>query len=413
MECQIICTGTELLLGETLNTNSQYLGCQFAKLGIDVYEVSTFGDSKGRLIEALKKTKSQLVFLNGGLGSTEDDVTREALSEFLGAPEIVHQRTLNKIEGFYRKRNKACFSGNKKVANVLDSTTVFFNEEGAALGLVIKKDNRYFFLTPGSPNELEWLFENKILPYLVKEFNLTETMILSKTIKIMGIGESDAENLLKDFIESNNPSLALAVKDGEIHFIITAKGDNIITLENLINTMKKKIYAVLGDYIFGENSDTLESVLGNLLLAGKKSVSVAESCTGGYLSNALTNIPGSSTYFNRGYVTYSNEAKMALLSVSKETLETYGSVSAEIASEMVAGVYKHTKSDICIATTGIAGPGGDVSIEKPVGLIYIGFYLDGNIIVIKKQFSGSRKSIKKRTVRYILFYLLNQIKRGK
>ncbi|AMP20085.1 hypothetical protein AZF37_01845 [endosymbiont 'TC1' of Trimyema compressum] len=249
------------------------------------------------------------------------------------------------------------------------------------------------------------------MPYLVKEFNLTET-ILSKTIKIMGIGESDAENLLKDLIKSNNPTLAPTVKEGEIHFRITAKGDNMIALENLINTMKKKIEAVLGDYIFGENSDTLESVLGNLLLVEKKSISVAESCTGGYLSHILTNVPGSSAYFNRGYVTYSNDAKMDLLGVSKETLETYGAVSEEAASEMVAGVYKHTKSDICMATTGIAGPDGG-SIEKPVGLVYIGFSFDGSIIIIKKQFSGSRESIKKRTVRYILFYLLNQIKRGK
>ena len=405
MECQIICTGTELLLGETLNTNSQYLGRQFAKWGIDVYEVSTYGDNKVRLVEALKRTKSQLIFLNGGLGPTEDDVTREALSEFLGVPEIVHQRTLDKIEEFCRKRNKACLSGNKKVANVLDGATVFLNEEGAAPGSVIKKDNRYFFLTPGPPNELEWLFENEILPYLVKEFNLIET-ILSKTIKIMGIEESDAENLLKDLIKSNNPTLAPTVKEGEIHFRITAKGDNMIALENLINTMEKKIEAVLGNYIFGENSDTLESVLGNLLLVEKKSISVAESCTGGYLSHILTNVPGSSAYFNRGYVTYSNDAKMDLLGVSKETLETYGAVSEETASEMVAGVYKHTKSDVCIATTGIAGPGGG-SIEKPVGLVYIGFSFYGNIIVIKKQFLGSRESIKKRTIRYILLYLLN------
>ena len=409
MECQIICTGTELLLGETLNTNSQYLGRQFAKWGIDVYEVSTFGDNKRRLVEALKRTKSQLIFLNGGLGPTEDDLTREALGEFLGVPEVVHQRTLDKIEAFCKKRNKACLPGNKKVANVLDGATVFLNEEGAAPGSVIKKDNRYFFLTPGPPNELEWLFKNEILPYLIKEFGFSET-ILSKTIKIMGIGESDAEDLLKDVIKSNNPTLAPTVKEGEIHFRITAKGEDVTELEKSIKIMEKKIDAVLGDYRFGENTDTLESVLGNLLIKKKKSISVAESCTGGFLSHTLTNVPGSSDYFKRGYVTYSNEAKMDLLGVSKETLETFGAVSPETAEEMVAGVYKHTESDICVATTGIAGPGGG-STEKPVGLVYIGFSFEGNITVIKKQFSGSRENIKKRTVKYIFFHLINQIKR--
>ena len=408
MECQIICTGTELLLGETLNTNSQYLGRQFAKWGIDVSEVSTFGDNKERLVAALKRTKSQLVFLNGGLGPTEDDLTREALSEFLGVSEVVHQRTLDKIESYCKKRNKACLPGNKKLANVLDGATVFFNEAGAAPGSVIKKGNRYFFLTPGPPNELEWLFENEILPYLIKAFNLRET-ILSKTIKIMGIGESDAEVLLKDVIKSNNPTLAPTVKEGEIHFRITAKGDGIEHLNQSIEIMEKKIDAVLGDYRFGENTDTLESVLGNLLINKKISISVAESCTGGLLSHTLTNVPGSSDYFNRGYLTYSNKAKKDELDVSEETLATFGAVSQETAREMVTGVCRHTASDICVATTGIAGPGGG-TIEKPVGLVYIGFSINGNITVIKKQFSGTREQVKLRTVRYILFHLINQIK---
>lgn len=175
--------------------------------------------------------------------------------------------------------------------------------------------------------------------------------------------------------------------------------------------MKKKINNILDDYIFSKNLNMVERVLSSLLLAKKKTVSVAESCTGGCLSHILTNISGSSAYFDRGYITYSNIAKIDLLGVSKETLEIYGAVSEEIVSEMVAGVYKHTKSDICIATTGIAGPSGG-SIYKPVGLVYIGFSFNGNIVVVKKQFLGRRKSIKMKTVKYILFYLINKIKWG-
>lgn len=410
MECQIICTGTELLLGETLNTNSQYLCRQFAKWGIDVYEVSTFGDNMERLVEALKRTKSQVVFLNGGLGPTEDDLTREALASFLGVEEVSHEKTLDKIMAFCKKRNMDCLEGNKKVANVLDGATVFFNEAGAAPGSVIKKDNRYFFLTPGPPNELEWLFENEILPYLIREFDLNET-ILSKTIKIMGIGESYAEELLNGLTKSKNPTLAPTVKDGEVHFRITAKGSDRAVLAASINEMEEKIDAVLGAYHFGDDEDTLESALGNLLLKNKKTISVAESCTGGYLSHSLTNVPGSSEYFNRGYVTYSNEAKVALLGVSQETLDTKGAVSEATARQMVDGVYQKTGSDICVATTGIAGPGGGTD-EKPVGLVYIGFCFNGKTTVVKKQFSGSRLTIKSRTVRYILFQILNREKRG-
>ena len=172
--------------------------------------------------------------------------------------------------------------------------------------------------------------------------------------------------------------------------------------------MKKKTDIVLGKYIFDENLYALESILGDFLVIERKSISVAESCTGGYLSHILTNVPGSSVYFNRGYIVYSNDAKIDLLDVHKETIETYGAVSEETASEMVAGIYKYNKSDICVATTGIAGPDGG-SIGKPVGLVYIGFSFDGNIIVIKKQFSGSRKNIKKKIVKYILLYLINQI----
>lgn len=407
MKGYMIFTGTELLLGKTLNTNSQLLTGIFADLGIDLYKIVTVGDNAGRIIGALKEVPDdvELVLLNGGLGPTEDDLTREALIEFLGIRTVYHQETLDKI--LMRTGNKA-LPGDLKVAEIPEGAIPFYNNAGIAPGSVVEKGNKRYFLTPGPPEELRTIMKEKIVPYLKKNLPGDEK-IYSRTLKFAGIGESKAEEKIRDLIKASNPTVAPTIKEGEIHFRVTAKGEDIKEIEKLVTQVADQIVSRLDDYYFGKDEETLDGLVAELLKKKQLKVAVAESCTGGLLSNTFTNIPGSSDYFDRAYITYSNQAKIDELHVRPSTLEQYGAVSENTAIEMADGVYFKTGADLAISITGIAGPAGG-TIDKPVGLVYIAFRYRDQISVVTRVFNGSRLEIKNKVVKFILFEIFRKLK---
>ena len=407
MKGYMIFTGTELLLGKTMNTNSQLLTSIFAELGIDLHKIVTVGDNTSRIIGALQEVPKdvEIVFLNGGLGPTEDDITKEALAEFLGIKTVYDQQTLDKI---LKRVGKKALPGDLKVAEIPEGGLAFYNDAGVAPGSVVMGNGKHYFLTPGPPEELSVLMKNKIVPYL-KENMLGKDKIYSRTLKFAGIGESKAEDKIRDLIRASNPTVAPTIKDGEIHFRVTAKGENQVELEEMVSGVSSKIIERLEDYYFGKDDETLESLVAERLKAKGLKIAVAESCTGGLLSNTFTNIPGSSDFFDRAYITYSNKAKIEELNVNTSTLEQYGAVSENTAIEMAEGVYAKTNVDLAISITGIAGPSGG-TIDKPVGLVYIAFKYNEQVSVVTRIFSGNRLEIKNKVVKFILFEIFRKLK---
>lgn len=407
MKGYIICTGTELLLGKILNTNSRYICDEFVKLGIDICKIVTVGDNIERIIEVIKEASSEadIVFLNGGLGSTEDDLTREALVVFLGIKEIIDLKIKHRIE---RQTIYNALPGNLKVAKVPEGSQVFYMDAGIALATVTSVKGKKYFLTPGSPEKLEYFMKNEIVPYIKKEL-LTDKIIYSKILKFAGIGESNAEDKIKDLIKSENPKIIPTISEGEIHFRIIAKGQDEKQVKKEVKELSNVMLSRLENYYFGKDDETIEILIAKKLKAKKLKVAVAESCVGGLFSNTITNIPGSSIFFDRGYVTYSYDAKIEDLGVKQSTLFQFGGVSENTAIEMVQGIYNKTKADFSISITGIAGPGGG-TVDKPIGLVYVGFrYLD-KVEVLSRIFTGDRIMIKCKIVKFILFEMYKRLK---
>lgn len=407
MKGTLIFTGTELLLGKTLNSNSLYVAEIFAELGIDIYKMVTLGDNLDRIVDALREVPSDvdIVFLNGGLGPTEDDVTKEALISFLGSEPVYDPATKAKI---LERVGDNPLQGDLKVAEVPRGATAFYNEVGVAPGSVVIRDGVSYFLTPGPPAELDFLMKNKIIPY-IKDHLMARERIFSRTLKFAGIGESKAEDKIRELIKGGNPSVAPTIKDGEIHFRVTAKGEDLPLLQQMVEELSAKIIERLEEYYFGSDDETLMGLVADILTAKKLKLAVAESCTGGLLADTITNIPGSSDFFDRGYITYSNQAKIDELGIAESTLEQYGAVSENTALEMAEGIHRNTAADVAISITGIAGPGGG-TVDKPVGLVYMAFRYKDKSSVMTRIFTGDRLTIKKKVVKFVLFEMLKKLK---
>lgn len=410
MKAHLIFTGTELLLGQIVNTNAQYLACKLAEIGIDLYSMVTVGDNRGRITEAIKdaRGKSELIIINGGLGPTEDDVTREALADALHLELRENPQALEVCTRFFKARGIPMPQANSKQGLVPEGGMVLDNAIGTAPGVLLTHDQVIYVLLPGPPDELTLMFENEVIPYLQRECKIGGE-IKSRVLKVVGLGEPAVEEKVKDLTHSLNPTLAPTVKRGEVHLRITAKSDNPAENQALLNEMEQKVRARLDDYIFGIDDCTLEEAVGQELKNLKYTIAVAESCTGGLLAHRLTNVPGSSSYVQLGAVTYANRWKTRLLHVGPEILSAHGAVSPETARAMAVGIRDLTGADISIGITGIAGPGGG-SEAKPVGLVYIGLDYKGKVEVFKHQFSGDRKSIKYRSSQAALTHLWQRLK---
>ena len=395
MKAEIITVGTEILLGDIVNTNSQFLANELASLGLEVYYQGTVGDNESRLLSTLEESlkRSDIVITTGGLGPTKDDITKEMAAKCFEQELVLHDDIWENIKSYFEKLGINPTENNKKQAYFPKDCIILDNPNGTAPGAVLKKDNKMIILLPGPPKEMMPMFNNEAKPYLQ---SLTDFKLISRTLRFIGIGESSLEEKLIDLIDNqSNPTIAPYAKDGEVTIRITAKSKCEKAANKLIDNVENEIKYRAGKYLYGYDETTLEETVAKLLVKNNMTIAVSESCTGGMVSSKLIDYPGISQSFIEGCVTYSNEAKMNRLGVKKETLDKYGAVSEETAVEMAKGISKNLNTDIGLSTTGIAGPGGGTD-EKPVGLVYIGIYINGKVKVKKCNFTGSREKIRNR-----------------
>ncbi len=417
MTAEIICVGTELLLGNIVNTNAAYLAQQLAALGITSYYQTVVGDNRERLLDALELAakRSELIILSGGLGPTRDDLTKETVAEFCSKKLVTDEKSKKQIEAYFVARGIKPTKNNWKQAMVPEGCKVLENHNGTAPGIVVETKKNKFVLLPGPPEELRLMFEESVVPYLK---GLSSDVIFSQTVKTCGLAESAVEDRLRDLIEGQtNPTIATYAKTGEVHVRVTAKAETPKEAQKLVKPVVKELKSRFGNDIYStDDGVTLEKALADLLESAGLTISCAESCTGGLVSATLINVPGISELYKAGFVTYSNKAKRKLLGVKKGTLQKYGAVSSQTAEEMVRGLLAETKTDVGIAVTGIAGPDGGTS-EKPVGLVYISCNVKGKITVKECHFQGTREKIRNASVaaalmlarRCVLEYLSKEI----
>lgn len=399
MIVELISVGTELLLGNIVNTNARFLAEKCALLGLSMYNQVVVGDNRERLADAVKTalSRSDLVILTGGLGPTEDDLTKETCAEAMGYGLVEDAHTRARIEEYFKNSIfKEIPDNNWKQAMVPEGAIVLDNDNGTAPGLILEKDGKRAVLLPGPPNEMIPLFQGQVEPYLQK---LRPELIVSRMVKICGKGESQVEDELLDLIDKQtNPTIATYAKTGEVHVRVTASAPNEETAERLIKPVVKEIKKRFGMAVYSiREEETLEMAVVRLLKKYELTVATAESCTGGLVAGRIVNVPGASDVFREGFITYSNKAKRKHLDVSKNTIKKYGAVSKETAREMAVGGVFATDSDICVAITGLAGPGGGTE-EKPVGLVYMACCLGDNVTVEKYQFKGNREKIREQSV---------------
>ena len=368
MNCELISVGTEILLGDILNTNSQYLSRELASLGIGVTHQCTVGDNRERLLSAidLAFSRCDMIIFTGGLGPTPDDLTKEVCSEYFGKELFLDKEIADGIEQYFKDRNRSMPESNLKQALVPEGAKVLYNSCGTAPGFIMEKDSKIMVILPGPPHEMTAMFKNGVKPYLEEK---SDSVILSHNVRTFGIGESAMSEEVRDLLDMENPTVAPYAKNGEALLRVTAKAKNEAEAEKLMKDTLDEIKKRLGSYIYGIDVSSTEEALSIILKEKKLTVAFAESCTGGLCGKRMTDLSGSSQIFHCGVISYSNEIKEKVLSVKKEHIEKYGAVSSIVAAEMAEGVRKLSASSIGVGITGEAGPtsGGG----KPVGLIYV------------------------------------------
>lgn len=421
MIAEFISVGTEILLGNIVNTNANYLSVKCAELGITNYFQVSVGDNEERLAQTLIQalSRSDIVILTGGLGPTQDDLTKEVTARVLQKKLVEDTHTKIRIMSFFKGRNfKDITENNWKQALIIEGCTVIDNQNGTAPGLIVTTEGedgadqnpysgKIIILLPGPPGELIPMFENDIAPYLRKR---KPGIFYSEMVKVCGIGESKAETMVQDLIAmQTNPTLATYAKNGEVHLRVTAAADNEESGKLLVKPMVDELKKRFATNIYTTSeSENLEDVVVTLLIKHHILLATAESCTGGLIAGRIVNVPGASAVLEEGFITYSNEAKQKYLKVNKETLTQFGAVSKETAAEMAEGAAKAAGSKASLAVTGIAGPEGGTE-EKPVGLVFIACTLNGRLSVKECRFKGNRQKIREYTVIYALDLLRNAI----
>lgn len=400
MTVELISVGTEILLGNIVNTNAAYLSEKCACLGLSLYYETTVGDNENRLKSALTTalSRSDIVILTGGLGPTGDDLTKEVTAKVLGLNLVLDSHTKERINEYFKKIDSHTIpESNWKQAKAIEGAIIIDNTNGTAPGLIVEtKDEKRVILLPGPPGEMIPMFEKDIYPYLNK---LMPHVFYSAMVKICGIGESKVEEEIRDLMERQmNPTIAPYAKTGEVHLRITASADTAAEGEKLVEPVVLELKKRFKDNIYTtKENETLEENVVKLLIENNITVAAAESCTGGLFTGKIVDVSGASKILNASFITYSNEAKAQFLNVSEETLKNFGAVSEKTAAEMAAGAAKAANSKAAIGITGLAGPLGGTK-EKPVGLVYIGCYLDGEITVKEYHFQGNRKKIREYSV---------------
>jgi len=402
VKAEIISVGTELLLGEIIDTNASFLSSQLPLLGIDLYWISQVGDNQARLTEVLNRAwqRSDLILITGGLGPTEDDLTREAIAEMLGEQLRIEPALKREIEEFFTRRGREMSPSDIKQAALIPSATAIHNIRGTAPGWWVERDGHILVAMPGPPGEMHSMWHKEVLPQIRQRFS--GAIILSKTIKTFGLTEAAVGELVSPLLSSANPTLAIYAKADGIHLRVTAKARSQKQAESMVAQYEASVRSILGEYIWGTDNETLESVVGSLLTEKGLSLAVMESCTGGLLAATITDAPGASTYFRGGLVAYSNEAKIAC-GIGARLITDYGVISAEVAQTMAEAARLRLGANIGIGVTGVAGP--NEMEGKPVGTVYIGIDDGKRKQVIKGNYPGDRARVKRRATTAALFEL--------
>lgn len=398
MVVELISVGTEILLGNIVNTNAAYLSEQCALLGLSLYFETAVGDNEKRLEETLRTAlgRSDIVILSGGLGPTQDDLTKETAARVMGKRLVLDEHSKARIEEYFQNsQNGQITENNWKQAMVPEGCIVVDNQNGTAPGIIIEEGEKAVILLPGPPGELKPMFERAIYPYLNEKRPET---ICSVMVKMCGVGESAAETKIKDLIDAQtNPTIATYAKTGEVHLRVTASAKDEKEAKKLIKPVLKELRNRFGSCIYtADENVTLEKAVIDMLRERELTLTTAESITGGMLAARLTDVPGASEVFKQGLVTYCNRAKRKLLDVKKTTLKDYGAVSEKTAKEMAKNGAFITGSDICLSLTGIAGP--DAAEDKPVGLVYIACSYNGKVTVQEYHLKGERAKIRESAV---------------
>jgi nicotinamide-nucleotide amidase len=394
MNAEIVAIGTELLLGQNVDTNSAWLAQQLALLGVDVYGFQQVGDNEKRMEAALKGAceRSQVVITTGGLGPTVDDLTRKVAAK-VGQKTLVYYENLAKaMEAKFFRSGKPFPQSNLNQAFIPQGATLIPNPVGTAPGFILKIDKTYLVTLPGVPSEMKAMFEQTVKPFL-KGLEPGTSIIKSRVYRTTGMSESRLNEKIADIFESSqNPTIGVLAHPEGVDIRLTAKAPNDEEADKLIDALGKVLLTRLPNNIYGLDKDELESIVGQMLTTRHMTLATAESCTGGLISRRITQVSGSSTYFLRGYVVYSNEAKSDMLKVDPKMIKNKGAVSAEVAEVLAVNARTQSAASVAISTTGIAGPTGGTE-EKPVGLVYIGLSDDQTTHTFKFQFTGDREVV--------------------
>ena len=403
MTAELVSVGTEILLGQIVNTNAAWLAVRLAEMGINLYRQQTVGDNLKRLADAVGESlsRARIVIITGGLGPTDDDLTREGVALALGLPLIEDAEQLAWLKQRFGGRMP---SNNLKQALKPAGAIILPNPHGTACGYALEHDGSWLFMLPGPPWEMEAMWNSSVEGILRKSLALT-TQLFSHTLHFIGIGESALEMELLDIMrQQSDPSLALYAKTGEIELRLTTRAESRAEAEARFAPLKAEISSRVGQHIYGYDDETLFEVVDRLMIAKGLTLAVAESCSGGLLSSSLTDIPGSSAFFLGGWLTYSNDMKINELGVPEELIERYGAVSARCVQAMAEGARLHSEADWAIAISGVAGPGGG-SKEKPVGLIYHALATAAGTRIFRNTYSSDRVRNKARAAKQAAYLL--------
>ena len=380
MNVEIICVGTELLLGDILNTNAKFLSEKLAEMGFNLFSQSVVGDNAERLERqiAVSLSRSNIVILSGGLGPTEDDITKETVAKVLNLSLKEDEETLKKIEDYFRLTGRTMSGNNRKQALKIEGSTLLANDYGTAPGIFLEVPNGAVILLPGPPSELVPMFNNKLVPLLRRYSNST---IYSRNVRLFGVGESAAAELCGDLLNGSNPTVATYAKTGEVDIRVTASAENMVVAKGLCNPVVEKLISIFKNHVYGVDVDSLQQKVVETLRAKKLKLATAESCTAGMLSERITEIPGSSEVFEMGVTAYANYVKVQALGVEQSVIDEKGAVSDEVAAQMAMGIRTMCGADIGVGITGVAGPGQ--SEGKPSGLVYVAVADSKNVYVRK------------------------------
>ena len=413
MQAEIITIGDELLIGQTVDTNSAWMAKKLNAIGVSIFQITSVSDEKEHILQALKDAseRSELVLITGGLGPTKDDITKQTLCQYFGSHLVMHNDIKEKIEAYFASRGLPALEVNKKQAEMPSNATVVHNAKGTAQGMWFDENETVYVSMPGVPYEMKCIVEDHLLDMIQERFERPHIEHL--TVQTAGIGESMLSEMIADWADSLDAegiSLAYLPSPGIVKVRLSAKGERKAEVQEKMRRKANEFKQIAAEFVFGEGDDQIEDVVGKLLEDHQTTVATAESCTGGNIAAKLTSRPGSSAYFQGSVVAYSNDVKKQQLGVQEATLKEHGAVSLQTVSEMAEGVRAELNTTFGVATSGIAGPGGGTD-EKPVGLIFIAVSGPKGTVTEELRFSSDRETNILRTVRKALSLLRNEILR--